>query len=353
MISAITVLIVFSVLILIHELGHFVMAKRMKVKVEKFSFGFGPKLFSFKGKETEYLICAIPLGGYVKMAGDDPALAREGKDWEYLSKPIIKRFGIVVAGPLTNYLLAFLLFSLIFILGAPTFTTEIGKVIKDFPAYSAGIREADKIVSVNGKEVKYWDDLLSEITKAPSGEPMDVVLLRKDKTIRIRLTPKVITTKNIFNQTIKIGKLGIAPADKIIALKVSPVQAFYLGARKTLAITAFTYKALWHMATGGMPVKESLTGPIGIAAAIGNAAKMGMIYLIDITAQINLAIAIFNLLPFPVLDGGHVLFLLIEKIRKKPLSPKVEQVITQIAISLLIALAVFISWNDIAKFVIR
>ncbi len=352
-ISGLAVLAVFSILILIHETGHFLMAKRMGVKVEKFSFGFGPKLFSFKGKQTEYLICAIPLGGYVKMAGDEPAQGREGKEWEFLSKPPVKRFAIVLAGPITNYIFAFLLFSAMFVIGTPAITTEIGEVMKDYPAYTAGIKEHDTITAIAGKKIKYWDDLLVEVSKATSGKVIDVEVLRNNKPLTLKVTPKVIETKNIFGQEIKLGRIGLVPVGKTVTIKTNIAQALYLGGEKIIFLTGFTYKALWHMATGGIPVKESVTGPIGIAGIIGQAARMGLIYLIYITAQINLAIAVFNLLPFPVLDGGHILFLAIEKIRRKPLSPKVENVITQIAMSILITLAVLVSWNDIARIVMK
>ncbi|UCH12025.1 MAG: RIP metalloprotease RseP [Candidatus Omnitrophota bacterium] len=351
MITFLSILIVFSILILIHETGHFLMAKRMGVRIERFSLGFGPKLLSFKKGETEYFVCAIPLGGYVKMAGDEPTETRKGKEWEYLSKPPIKRFGIVISGPLTNYLLAFLLFSLIFVLGAPVITTEVGGVMKDFPAYSAGIKEKDIIISIDGEKVNYWEDLLIEVSKDISGRQMDIVVLRNDEPVSVKLIPKVIEAKNIFGQHIKVGRLGIVSAGKIVTVRTNALKALYLGGKKTIFLTGFTYKALWHIITGGMPVRKSLTGPIGIAAIIGKAAEMGIIYLISITAQINLAIAIFNLLPFPVLDGGHILFLGLERLRRKPLSPKVEQVITQIAITLLIMLAIFVSLNDILKII--
>ena len=351
MITFLSVLVVFSVLILVHETGHFLMAKRMGVRIERFSFGFGPKLLSFRKGETEYLICAIPLGGYVKMAGDEPTEKRQGKEWEYLSKPPIKRFGIVISGPLTNYLLAFSLFSLMFVLGVPAFTTEVGEVLEDHPAYSAGIKKGDKIISFGGKQLGHWDDLLSEVTNATSGREVNLVALREGTPINIKLVPKVIETKNIFGQHIKIGRLGIASAGKTTILKTGILRALYLGGERVITLTALTYKALWHIITGGMPARESLAGPVRIAAEIGKAARMGIIYLIHITAQINLAIAIFNLLPFPVLDGGHILFLGLEKIRGRQLSPKAEQVITQIAITLLITLAVFISWNDILNLI--
>jgi len=323
----------------------------MGVRIERFSFGFGPKLLSFKKGETEYLVCAIPLGGYVKMAGDEPTETRKGKEWEYLSKPPIKRFGIVVSGPLTNYLLAFLLFSLVFVMGTPVITTEAGKVMKDFPAYSAGVKEKDIIISIDGKNINYWEDLLLEVSKATSGKQMDIVVLRKDEPVSIKLIPKVIETKNIFGQHIKVGRLGIISAGKIVTVKTNVLKALYLGGKKTFLLTGFTYKALWHIITGGMPIRETLAGPVRIVTEIGKAAKRGIIDLLHLTALINLAIAIFNLLPIPILDGGHIIFLGLEKIRGKRLDPKVEQVVTNIGLTLLITLIIFVTWNDILNLI--
>ncbi|MFH0731971.1 MAG: RIP metalloprotease RseP [Candidatus Omnitrophota bacterium] len=351
MISTLAVLIVFSVLILVHEAGHFFAAKRMGVKVERFSFGFGPKLFSFKKNETEYLICLVPLGGYVKMAGDEPTEERKGAEWEFLSKPPIKRFAIIFSGPLTNYLLSFLLFSLIFVIGTPALTPEVGDVIKDFPAYSAGIMQGDKITSINGKNIEYWDDLLIEISNATTGEKVNISLLRNDKPISVGLVPRIIETKNIFGQVIKVGRLGITSSNNIVTVKTDPFKALYYGAQKTVFLTVLTYKSLWYMITGGMPVKESLAGPVRIVTEIGKAAKLGIVPLLHLTAYINLAIAVFNLLPIPILDGGHILFLGLEKIRKRRLSPKVEQAVTNVALSLLIALFALVTWNDIINII--
>jgi len=348
MMTFLAVLIVFSVLILVHEAGHFFMAKKMGVRIEKFAFGFGPKLISFNRGKTEYLICAIPLGGYVKMAGDEPAAKSKGEKWEYFSKTPLERFSIVAAGPVTNYLLAFLLFSLIiFSTGVAELTTEVGKIHKDFPAYSAGLKVGDNIISVNEKDIASWEELVSEVSKDVSGERIKLRAMRDGEPININVMPKIIEGKNIFGQDIKVARIGIE--SKLKTTKTNLAMAFYYGGRQTIFLTTVTYKALWRMVTREMSLKESAMGPIGIVTEIGKAARRGIIPLISITAYINLAIAIFNLLPIPVLDGGHILFLALEKIRGKRLDPKAEQIITNIALACLVTMVVYVSWNDIIR----
>lgn len=343
------VLFVFSILIIVHELGHMLIAKRLGVKVERFSLGFGKKIFGVKKGDTEYILSVFPFGGYVKMAGDTPNEYR-GKPEEFFSKSPFKRLLIVAGGPLTNYAFAFILFTSIFMIGMPTYMTRVGKLLQEYPAAKSGLRAGDVIVAIEDKEIKYWDDLVELVRKDTSGDPLDFTVKRDGETFDIKIAPKIIKTKNIFGQETKIGMIGIAPQQEIVFVKHNLFQAAMLGGRKLIRLTALTYKGLWLLITGGLPVKESVTGPIGIAFLIGEAAKMGFIYLLTIMAHINMALAVFNLLPFPVLDGGHILFLAIEKLRGKPVSPRAQEIAGQIALYILIAFALFISWNDIMRF---
>jgi regulator of sigma E protease len=341
--------VVLSVLVLVHEFGHFIAAKRVGVRVETFSFGFGPKLFSVKKGDTEYRISAIPLGGYIKMAGDEPGEVLTGKSFEFLSRSIWERFLVIFAGPLLNYVLAFLIFSVIFMFGSPTLTTEVGSLLKDYPAEKSGLVIGDKVIKADGKDVKYWEDMTEIIRKHLEG-PIKLTIEKNGKISDVEIQPIIREVKDIFGKSTKIALLGIAPSQKIENVRYGFLESFSKGFRKVIDLTAITYKAIWSIATGSLSVKESMTGPIGIFIITGKAAQMGLIYLFHLMAMLSASLAIFNLLPLPVLDGGHILFLFVEKLRGKPLSVKVQENIANIGVGLLILLTVFIFYNDIVKF---
>ena len=348
LLSLISFIVVLSVLVIVHEFGHFITARKVGVRVEKFSFGFGPKVVSFKGKETEYVISLIPLGGYVKMAGDEPSECKN-EPWEFLSKSVFDRFKIIFAGAFLNYILAFFIFSMIFMFGSPTVTTEVGTLLKDYPAEKCGIQTGDKVLSVDGRSVKYWEDMV-EIIHKHTESPIKVSIERKGAVMGFEIQPIVRATKDIFGKEVKVALVGIAPSQKIEKIRYGFFDSFGMGAKKLFQLTAVTYKALWSILTGRISFKESMTGPIGIFMITGKAAQLGFIYIFHLMGILSASLAIFNLLPFPVLDGGHIIFLALEKLRGKPLSVKAQEVIANIGISLLILLTVFIFYNDIIKF---
>lgn len=349
LLSLVYFIAVLSVLVLAHEFGHFITAKRLKVHVQIFSLGFGPKLWSMKKDETEYRISAIPLGGYVKMAGDEPTERLEGKSHEFLSRSVGDRAKIIFAGPVLNYILAFVIFSVIFMFGSPTMTTEVGGFLKDYPAEKAGILIGDKILTVDGKGVKYWEDMTALIHSHAAG-PVKILLDRNGSLIEKDITPIVRKTKDIFGKEVTIALIGISPSQKIESVKYGFLASLGMGANKLLTLTAVTYKALWAVITGSLSVKESMTGPIGIFVVTGQAAKMGLIYLFHLMGILSASLAIFNLLPLPILDGGHILFLAIEKVRGKPMSLKTQEVIANIGVAFLILLTIVIFYSDIVKF---
>ncbi len=351
MLTWIAVLVVFSILIFIHEAGHLSAAKKAGIAVEAFSIGMGRRLFGVKIGGTDYRISMIPFGGYCKMAGEDPSEAR-GEDYEFSSKPVGHRFWVVAAGSVTNYVFAFILFSVIFMIGVPTLSNEVGDVLKDYPAARAGIQVGDEILSINGIKVEYWEDIVGTIKKeSASGGALNLEIIRGETLLEFDVKPDISRVKNIFGQTISRPMIGIAPASKILSVSYDPLRAVYFGGKRLLTLTAMTYKGIWLLLTGGMPVKTSVSGPIGIAHLIKQAAHLGIVPLLLITAHISMALAIFNLLPFPVLDGGHIIFLAIEKVRGRPVSVKVQEAITQVALILLLAFVLFVSWQDVLKFV--
>ncbi len=334
---------------LVHEFGHFITAKRLKVGVQIFSLGFGPKLWSAKKDETEYRISAIPLGGYVKMAGDEPTEKLEGKPDEFLSRSIGDRCKIIFAGPLLNYVLAFVIFSVIFMFGSPTLTTEVGGFLKDYPAEKAGILIGDRILTVDGKSVKYWEDMTALIHKH-SGPSIKILLDRKGAIVEKDITPIVRKTRDIFGKEASVALIGVSPSQKIENVRYGFIDSLRMGAGKLITLTLVTYKALWAVITGSLSVKESMTGPIGIFVVTGQAAKMGLIYIFHLMGILSASLAIFNLLPLPILDGGHIFFLAIERLRGKPMSLKAQEIIANIGVAFLVLLMVFIFYTDIVKF---
>jgi len=340
---------VLGALVIIHELGHFTAAKMVGVRVDRFGIGFGPKVASLRKGHTEYLLRWIPLGGYVKLAGDEPGEKIKGKRWEFLSRSVFDRFLIIFAGPALNYVLAFIIFSIIFMFGSPTMTTEVGSLLKDYPAQKQGLVVGDKILSVDGKNVKYWEDMTELIHRHSSGA-VKLSIERGGKVFDKEIIPVTRKVKDIFGKETSISLVGVGPSQKIENVKYGFLDSVRMGFNKLMQLTYMTYKALWSVLTGSLSLKESMTGPIGIFVITGEAAKMGFIYILHLMGILSASLAIFNLLPFPVLDGGHIIFLIIEKIRHKPLSIKTQEVIANIGVSLLVLLTVFIFYNDIIKF---
>lgn len=342
-------ILILSILILVHEFGHFVVAKKRGVRVEKFSLGFGPPLLKFKKNETEYLICAIPLGGYVKMAGEDINEELRGEEWEYLSRSPGVRASIVFAGPLLNYILALLVFILIFVIGNPTLTSKVGDIVEGYPAQEAGILPGDRIVAVEGVNIGYWEDLARIIHKKTSGD-INLAVIRNEHKFELQLTPRIEEAIDFLGRKRTVAYIGIAPSDEIIMVKYNPFVSVYRGAKKLGDLTAITYQALVSILNGRLSLRESVAGPIGIFYITTQVSKLGFVYFLHLLGAISASLAIFNLLPIPVLDGGHILFLGIEKLRRRPLNPKAQEVIIQAGMALLIFAAILICYNDLVRF---
>ena len=348
LISFIVFILILGVLIFVHEFGHFIMAKFVGVGVEKFALGFGPKLLSFKHKDTEYLINIIPLGGYVKLAGDNWD-EYQGKPYEYLSQKVGRRASIILFGPIFNYIFSIFCFCLVFLMGcpmlSPTLSSKVGELIDGYPAQEAGILAGDEIIRVDNTEIKYWRELQEIIYKKTEGDKVNLIVRRDKKELKVSLVPRVEKIKNEGGDEEIIGLIGIKPK-----LKYSFFKSIKLGFRETLLITGITYKAIFRMITGRLAFKEAVTGLPGIFFITSKVVPLGFSPVLYIVALLGVSLAIFNLLPLPILDGGHILFLFIEKLRKKPLSRKTDELITRIGFSLIIALVVFVTFNDLVKF---
>ncbi len=339
---------ILSFLIIVHEFGHLFTAKRFGVKVERFSIGFGRKLFSFKKKDTEYLISAIPLGGYVKLAGDSLE-EFSGQPYEYLSKPVSRRAMIVFSGPALNYILAFFFFWLVFFLGSPQLSTKVGELISGFGAEKAGILVDDVITRVDGEEVRTFEELQKMIHKKT--DIVKLTILRESNYIDLEVDIQKKEIKDLFGKKRLVGLIGIRPKDdELVFLKYGFVESFFLAGNTLFSLTSTVLKAIWAILTWNLSIRESITGPLGIFYITTKAVKFGMRAVLHLIAVLNLSLAIFNILPLPILDGGHLLLLGIEKIKKRRFSPKTEEIINRTGLTLIIILAIFVFYNDLVKF---
>jgi regulator of sigma E protease len=347
-------ILVLGILIFVHELGHFLFAKLFKVRVLKFSLGFGPKLYGKVVGETEYLISAFPLGGYVKMFGENPDeqdVDEDEKRCSFAHKPVFQRFLIILAGPVFNLLFSVIVFFFVYsILGVPKplDTTRIGKVTEDSPALHAGIKADDIFLAINGKDTKTWKDVLEGV-KGSDGEPLQIQVMRGDEKLTFMVTPKISEAKNIFNEVIeKRYMVGIMKANDLVYNPVSFWEALIHAFSQTWFFISMTGMGLWKIVQRVIPATE-LGGPIMIAQMAGDQMRAGWENLAYFIGLISVNLGMLNLLPIPVLDGGHLVFLTAEAIRSKPLSERVQIMAQQVGIAFLGVLIIFVFYNDIKR----
>jgi len=341
--------IILSILIVVHECGHFIAAKKAKVRVEVFSLGFGKKLLTRKKGDTEYALSMLPFGGYVKMAGDNTEEAKGAPD-EFLAASIAKRFRIIFFGPLFNYLLCILFFWIVFIAGYPRLLPAVGTVLDGLGAQQAGIAAGDTIISIGDTPVRYWDDLQQQVRRHRGSGRVRVAVERAGQPLffDVELKQQTVTSETGRKRT--VGLLGITPKGDTVIVKADIARAFVLSVQRTYDLTVLTYQALWSMATGQLSVKDSVTGPLGMFVITSEMSKLGITALLSFIAILSISLGIFNLLPLPALDGGHLVLLAIEKIRRRPLSKKAEEIFNQVGFGFLILLAALVFVSDLAKF---
>ncbi len=347
-------IIVLGILIFFHELGHFLIAKLCNVKVLKFSLGFGPKVMGKKMGETEYIISAFPLGGYVKMLGEEnnEEIIPEEAHRSFSKQAVGTRIAIAAAGPIFNFLLAYILFSGIFLIsGYPIMIPEVGQVRPDSPADKSRILKGDIIEYIEGKKINKWGDIKKIIEKSPHKD-LHMVILRGNKTISTIVSPKEEIVKNIFGEEVKSALIGIVASGNIKELQFGPFQALLEGGKKTWELTALTVLTVIKLFQGVIPLK-TLGGPIMIGQLTGDIARENLSYLLPFMAVISINLAILNLLPVPVLDGGLILLFLIEIVIRKPLSIKKREMAQKIGFFLLILLMVIVFYNDLARIITK
>lgn len=345
----VAVVILLGILIFAHELGHFLAAKYSGVGVLKFSLGFGPKLIGKKFGETEYLLCAIPLGGYVKLLGEAEGeeLSEEDEKRSFLKQSVWKRIGIVVAGPFFNFILAVVIFTFVNMWGVPHLTTKIGGVQQGSAAFEAGLQINDIVVAVDGQKVSTWDKMADIITNS-RGRALRITLERNHESKDINLTPRLQKTKNMFGEEIDSYKLGISPAENTLIERMNPIKAFWSSLSQTWLISKLTILSIVKMIEGVISPK-TLGGPILIAQIAGAQVKAGLIPFLMFMALLSINLGILNLLPIPVLDGGHLLFYIIELVTGREVNIKWRERAQQIGFIILVALMIFVVIMDIDK----
>ena len=348
MTSIFAFIIVLGPLIFIHEFGHFLCAKLFGVRVLKFSLGFGPKVFGWTVGDTEYLVSAFPLGGYVKMYGEslDEEVAGDQEQFSFSHKPIWQRFLVVFSGPLFNLLFAVLLFSFIFAvmgISLPVNDARIGDVTVGSPANKAGLVAGDLILSINTVPVKEWADVAS-IIKLGGGKPVTLVVRRDDQTLTLTGQPEMEQDKNIFGEVIDTRyMLGIRVAEELI--HITPGEALQTGALHTWILIKITLLGIVKIIQKVVPASE-LGGPIRIAQMAGQQMAAGWVNLLHFTGLLSVSLGVLNLFPIPILDGGHLVFFAVEAIRRKPLSVETRERLQMVGMILLISLMIFVFYND-------
>ncbi|MDP3427777.1 MAG: M50 family metallopeptidase, partial [Humidesulfovibrio sp.] len=304
--GAIAVLLVLGGLIFFHELGHFLMARSLGIGVKAFALGFGPRIFSFSWGMTEYRLCAVPLGGYVMLAGESPEAEEDPaipKHLLFSARPVWQRMAVVAAGPLANFLLAWGLFWALFASqGQMGLAPVIDQVLPDTPAAQAGLAPGDTVLSVDGHPIIFWEDL-TELVQASDGSTLVLELKRGAQRISLAVTPQMMPRKNIFGETVSSPMMGVVAAKEIITLELTAAQSLKVSGQETWRAIVNMVTALIKMIERVIPA-DSIGGPILIAQLINKEAQSGIVGLIALTAALSANLGFVNLLPIPVLDGG-------------------------------------------------
>ena len=336
--------IVLGVLVLLHEWGHFIVAKLCGVRVDVFSIGFGPRLCGVKRGDTDYRLSALPLGGYVRMAGDNPVEERTGAPYEFLSRPRWQRFLIAIAGPIMNLgATVAILWGIYSFVGLPFLPPVIDEVQPASPAESAGLKSGDVIVSLDGKPIAAWPDLADAI-RGSNGRELQLVIQRDGQHIPISVTPAHLKDSDGSTPWM----IGVSRPGQEKYRHVAPLRAAEAAFTSTATGSREWASVIIGLFSGKVSVHD-LAGPVGIVRMSGQAAKDGPLELFELTAIISLNLGLLNLLPIPILDGGHVLMLAIEGLLQRDLSIAVKERFVQVGLVFLLSIFAFVMYSDIVK----
>ena len=350
MTSIIAVIVVLGGLIFAHELGHFLVARMLGMGVKAFSLGFGPRLFGIRSGNTDYRVSAFPLGGYVQLAGESGDPDEDGlfpEDQLFSNRPPWQRILVVAAGPFFNFVLAFLCFWVLLLAhGESAMTPTVGDVLEASPARIAGIKADDRILEINGRPIQYWHELVETI-RTQGAKPATLTVDRDGQPLQFTVTPEIQTHKNLFGEEVQIPIIGLRASGELITV---PIEG--LGIVKAYEQTWFTIKmtvmGFVKLVERIIPL-ETLGGPIFLMQAVHEGTKSGLASVINLAAVISINLGIINLLPIPVLDGGHVLYFTLEMIMRRPVSERWRAVATRIGIMFLLALMTLAIYNDIRR----
>ncbi len=349
MITLISFIILLSILIFVHEFGHFLAARIAGVGVLKFSLGFGPKIIGKKIGETEYVLSWIPLGGFVKLLGEsgNEELSPEDEKRSFFKQTRWKRMLIILAGPVFNFLLALVIFIIVSMYGLPNLTADVGEVQKESAAFKAGMMKGDKIIAIDSQKVVFWEEIKPLIAES-KGKEMEVAVERGAEKKHLLIKPRLSKSKNIFGEEVSTYLIGVSPAGNMIIERKNPWNAIIASVVKTWEISKLTVISVVKMLEGVISPR-TLGGPIFIAQIAGAQVKEGIIPFILFMAILSINLGVINLFPIPVLDGGHILFYLIEIFTKREINIKVKEISQQIGFVMLLMLMLFVIFIDIER----
>jgi regulator of sigma E protease len=355
-------LFVLTIIVFVHELGHFLVARLCGIRVLVFSIGFGPELIGFNDRRgTRWKISAIPLGGYVKFFGDEnaasvpdanaiAAMNPDERKVSFFHKSVGARAAVVAAGPIANFLLAIAIFATIFTIhGKQETAARVDQVYADSAAAVAGFQPGDLVLSINGRAIESFRDM-QEIVSLNADEPLDFVVERGGTTVKLRATPRLTEEKDIFGNVYRIGRLGLTQTNTPQDIKIrkfGPIEAIGEAGKQTWFVVDQTFTYLGKLIVGRASTQE-LGGPLRIAQMSGQAASLGFTFLMNWAGLISVSIGLLNLFPIPLLDGGHLLFYAIEAVRGRPLSERVQEVGFRIGFAIIVMLMIFTVWNDVS-----
>ena len=335
-----------SFLIFFHELGHFLTAKSLGVKVNTFSIGFDEKIYTKNVGGTDYCLSAIPLGGYVQLKGQDDTDPK-AKNYDadsYNALSPIKRIYILFAGPFFNFILAFFIYILLGFIGVERLTPSVGHIAEGSAAESAGIAINDKILAINGVKINEWD----EISKNVKLEPSVILIDRNGSSLTINLTPKIGETINLFNEKVQRPLIGISPNGEVVKIYHTGLESLKFAFGETIEASKLIFKSIEKLIIGDISPKE-IGGIVQIADVTSKAAQISLSMLLLITALISVNLGVFNLFPIPALDGGHILFNLYELIFRREVNERVLALLTYCGWALLLGIMVLATFNDIMR----